>query len=104
MRGPLSVAAVATKDKSRIVVLGTSNIASNQFLNLQGNRDFFLNTVSWLAEEEDQIAIRPRDAKQTPVFLSAQQWQAVFLVPVVVLPALMLVAGIVVVVRRRAAK
>jgi ABC-type uncharacterized transport system involved in gliding motility auxiliary subunit len=103
-RGPLSVAAVATKDKSRLVVLGTSNLASNQFLNLQGNRDFFLNMVSWLAEEEDQISIRPKDAKQTPVFLSAQQWQAVFLLPVVVLPALMLVAGIVVVVRRRAAK
>ena len=103
-RGPLSVAAVVTKDKARVVVTGTSNLASNQFLNLQGNRDFFLNTVSWLAEEEDQISIRPRDAKQMPVFLSAQQWQAVFLLPVVVLPALMLAAGIVVVVRRRAAK
>jgi ABC-type uncharacterized transport system involved in gliding motility auxiliary subunit len=87
-----------------VVVYGTSNIASNQFLNLQGNRDFFLNTVSWLAEEEDQISIRPRDTKQTPVFLSAQQGQAVFLLPVVVLPALVLIGGIVAVVRRRAAK
>ena len=103
-RGPLGVAAVATKDKARIVAYGTSNLAANQFLNLQGNRDFFLNTVSWLAEEEDQISIRPRDARQSPVFLSAQQAQAVFLVPVVVLPALVLVAGIVVTVRRRSAK
>ncbi|MBM4442701.1 MAG: GldG family protein [Candidatus Rokubacteria bacterium] len=103
-RGPLPVAAVATKDKARIVVYGTSNLASNQFINLQGNRDFFLNTVSWLAEEEDQISIRPKDAKQTPVFLSAQQGQAVFLLPVVVMPALVLLAGIVVVVRRRSAK
>src|SRR2546422_6017882 len=39
----------------------------------QGNRDFFLNTVSWLAEEEDQISIRPKDAKQTPVFLNANR-------------------------------
>jgi ABC-type uncharacterized transport system involved in gliding motility auxiliary subunit len=103
-RGPLPVAAVATKDKARIVVYGTSNLAANQFINLQGNRDFFLNTVSWLAEEEDQISIRPKDTKQSPVFLSAQQGQAVFLLPVVVLPALVLMAGIVVVVRRRAAK
>jgi len=103
-KGPLGVAAVATKDKARIVVYGTSNLVSNQFLNLQGNRDFFLNTVSWLAEEEDQISIRPKDARQTPVFLSAQQAQAVFFLPVVVLPALVLVGGIVVVVRRRAAK
>jgi ABC-type uncharacterized transport system involved in gliding motility auxiliary subunit len=103
-RGPLAVAAVATKDKARIVTYGTSNLASNQFLNLQGNRDFFLNTVSWLAEEEDQISIRPKDVRQSPVFLTAQQGQAVFLLPVVVLPMLVLVGGIVAVVRRRAAK
>ena len=84
--GPLPVAAVATKDKARIVVYGTSNLAANQFINLQGNRDFFLNTVSWLAEEEDQISIRPKDDPQTPVFLTSQQAQAVFLLPVVVLP------------------
>jgi ABC-type uncharacterized transport system involved in gliding motility auxiliary subunit len=98
------VAAVATKDKSRIVAYGTSSLAANQFLNLQGNRDFFLNTVSWLAEEEDQISIRPKDTRSAPVFLSAQQGQAVFLLPVVVLPALVLAGGIVAVVRRRAAK
>jgi hypothetical protein len=38
------------------------------------------------------------------VFLSAQQGQAVFLLPVVVMPALVLVGGIVAVVRRRASK
>src|SRR5207244_2437014 len=99
-KGPLTVAAVARKDKARIVVYGTSNLASNQFLNLQGNRDFFLNTVSWLAEEEDQISIRPKDAKQTPVFLNANQAQLVFLLPVVVVPGLVLLGGIVAVVRR----
>jgi ABC-type uncharacterized transport system involved in gliding motility auxiliary subunit len=103
-RGPLSVAAVATKDNARIAVYGTSSLASNQFLNLQGNRDLFLNTVSWLAEEDDLIAIRPKDPRQTPVFLSSQQAQAVFWLPVVVLPGLVLVAGIFAVVRRRSAR
>jgi ABC-type uncharacterized transport system involved in gliding motility auxiliary subunit len=103
LKGPLAVAAVATVDKARIVVYGTSNIAANQFLNIQGNRDFVLNTVSWLAEEEDQISVRPKDVKQTPVFMSSNQAQAVFLLPVVILPALVLAGGIVAVVRRRAA-
>src|SRR5262249_54240256 len=102
-KGPLPVAAVATKDKARIVVYGTSNLASNQFLNVQGNRDFFLNTVSWLAEQEDQLSIRPKETKQTPVFLTSQQAQVIFLVPVIVLPGLVLVGGIVALVRRRAA-
>ena len=103
-KGPLTVAAVATKDKARLVVYGTSNLASNQFLNLQGNRDFFLNTVSWLAEEEDQISIRPKDARQTPVFLNANQAQLVFWLPVIVWPGLVLAGGIVAVARRRAAQ
>jgi ABC-type uncharacterized transport system involved in gliding motility auxiliary subunit len=103
-RGPLAVAVVATKDKARIVVYGTSSFASNQFLNLQGNRDFFLNTVSWLAEEEDQISIRPKDSRQAPVFLTSQQAQAVFLLPVVILPGIVMVGGIVTVIRRRSAR
>ena len=60
--------------------------------------------MSWLAEEEDQISIRPKDAKATPVFLTAQQAQAVFWLPVVVLPGIVLVGGIVALMRRRAAK
>lgn len=103
-KGPLSVAVVATKDKARLVVYGTSNLASNQFLNLQGNRDFFLNTVSWLAEEEDQITVRPKDSRQNPIFLSARQGQLVFWLPVVVLPGLVLAGGVIAVIRRRAAR
>ena len=95
---------VVTKDKARLVVFGTSKFASNQFLNLQGNRDLFLNTVSSLAEQEDQITIRPRETKSTPVFLTAQQGWLVFLLPVVVLPAIVLAGGVLAAVRRRAAK
>src|SRR5207237_629229 len=81
----------------------TRDLAGNQFLNWQGNRDFFLNTVSWLAEEEDQITVRPKDTKQTPIFLSAQQGRVVAVLPLVVLPGLVLAGGIVALVRRRAA-
>jgi ABC-type uncharacterized transport system involved in gliding motility auxiliary subunit len=103
-KGPLAVAAVATKDKTRIVLFGTAHLATNQYLNVQGNPDLFLNTISWLAEQEDQISIRPRDVKQTPVFLTSQQEQGVKWLSLGVLPGIFLVAGIVAVVRRRAAK
>jgi ABC-type uncharacterized transport system involved in gliding motility auxiliary subunit len=103
-KGPLTVAAVATSGKTRLVVFGTSNLAANQFLNIQGNRDLFLNAVAWLAEQEDLISIRPKDVKQTPVMLTSVQGQIVFLLPVVVLPGIALVAGIAVFTRRRAAK
>ncbi len=110
--GPVPVAAVATVDatkppegkenvKARIVVFGTSNLAANQFLNVQGNKDLFLNTVSWLAEEEDLIAIRPKDLRQTPIFLTATQGQLIFWISVVALPAAVMLCGIWAVVRRR---
>jgi ABC-type uncharacterized transport system involved in gliding motility auxiliary subunit len=103
-KGPLPVAVAATKEKARIVVYGSSGLAANTGLGFQGNRDFFLNTVSWLAEEEDQISIRPRDAKQTPVFLTSRQAQGVFFLPVVILPGLVILGGVVALIRRRSLK
>jgi ABC-type uncharacterized transport system involved in gliding motility auxiliary subunit len=119
--GPLPVAVVATVDaqerakpdakaggaeekkpaRARIVVVGTADFASNQFLGAQGNRDFFLNVVSWLAEEEDLISIRPKDARQSPVMLTSAQSNLVLWLPLVVLPGAVLVCGIAAVVRRR---
>ena len=85
----------------RLVVYGNSGFASNNFLNFSGNRDLFLNSISWLAEEEDQISIRPREAKNTPIFLTAMQGRLAFWLPVVIVPALLLVSGTSVVLRRR---
>jgi ABC-type uncharacterized transport system involved in gliding motility auxiliary subunit len=111
-RGPLPVAAVATVDardvpeerkgaKARVVLIGDSDFAANGFVNLSGNRDFFLNTLSWLAEEENLIAIRPRENRTAPVFLTAAQGQVLFWVPVVLVPLAMVVAGGYAVARRR---
>jgi ABC-type uncharacterized transport system involved in gliding motility auxiliary subunit len=118
--GPLSVAMVVTVDaqpdpkaegdaakktpKARIVVVGTADFASNQFLGAQGNRDFFLNVVSWLAEEEDLISIRAKDPRQNPVVLTAGQSNLVLGLPLLVLPGAVLMCGIVVIMQRRRAR
>jgi gliding motility-associatede transport system auxiliary component len=118
--GPLSVAMVATVDaqpdpkaegdaakkppKARIVVVGTADFASNQFLGAQGNRDFFLNVVSWLAEEEDLISIRAKDPKQNPVVLTSGQSRLVLGLPLLVLPGAVLICGIGVILQRRRAR
>ena len=117
--GPLSVAVVATVDaqpdpkaegdaakkapKARIVVVGTADFASNQFLGAQGNRDFFLNVVSWLAEEEDLISIRAKDPKQNPVMLTSGQSRLVLGLPLLALPGAVLICGIAVILQRRRA-
>jgi ABC-type uncharacterized transport system involved in gliding motility auxiliary subunit len=96
-------AAERTPAGSRMVVMGSAALASNQFFGAQGNRDFFLNVVSWLAEEEDLIAIRPKASKRAPIILTSAESQLVLWLPVIVLPGAVLLGGVVVVVRRRRA-
>jgi ABC-type uncharacterized transport system involved in gliding motility auxiliary subunit len=80
---------------ARIVVFGDSDFAGNTYLNLSGNRDLFMNTLSWLAEEEDLIAIRPKKRESQPVVLSYAQGRAIFWASVVLLPGGVLIIGIV---------
>lgn len=114
LKGPVPVGVVATielkgekdsKDnkKARIVVYGNSAFAANGNLPFSGNLDLFLNSLSWLAEEEDLIAIRPKEITSTPLILTASQGKLVFWLPVVILPASLLAVGAVVLIRRRRA-
>jgi ABC-type uncharacterized transport system involved in gliding motility auxiliary subunit len=104
-KGPVPVAAVATVTtpaeggdkeprKARIVVFGDSDFASNNYLNLSGNRDLFLNTVSWLAEEENLIAIRPKEGGQFFTPVTADQERLIFWLSLVALPAAVVGAGV----------
>jgi ABC-type uncharacterized transport system involved in gliding motility auxiliary subunit len=90
--------------RARIVVVGTANLATNQFFGAEGNRDFFLNAVSWLAEQEDQLSVRPKEPTRQPIILTSAQSQLVFWLPVVVLPLAVMLVGIGVVIQRRRAK
>ena len=48
------------RPETRVAVIGDSDFASNYALGIQGNRDLFLNIMSWLAQQENLISIRPR--------------------------------------------
>jgi ABC-type uncharacterized transport system involved in gliding motility auxiliary subunit len=116
LAGPVSVAIVAAKEvpgaavpgeaankarHSRLVVFGDSDFASNAYLNLAGNKDLMLNTIGWLAEEEDLIAVRAKDQVSQPVILNVRQGRVVFWLPVIGLPAVFAVIGIIVLVAKR---
>lgn len=115
LAGPVGLAAVSTipvdttghqpyrrrGTNSRIVVFGDSDFASNSYLDLGGNKDLILNTISWLAEEEDLIAIRPKDSLTQPVMLTALQGRIVFWLPVIFMPAAIGAIGVAVAVRKK---
>jgi ABC-type uncharacterized transport system involved in gliding motility auxiliary subunit len=97
VKGPLNLAyAVSTKDgsKPKAIVIGGLSFLHDQYIGIQGNRDFALNSVNWLAEQKDQITIRPRqgDAYQQ-VQLMPSQANTIFIFTIVLLPLLFLLIG-----------
>jgi len=86
--------APAPTREGRVVALGDADFASNALLGFQGNRDFFLNTVAWLAEDADLISIRPREPDDQRMFLSQTQQQSIALVALLLLPGLFVGLGV----------
>jgi ABC-type uncharacterized transport system involved in gliding motility auxiliary subunit len=111
LKGPLSLAVAATKDikispeapaaKSRLVVVGTSNFPINSYFANAGNGNMFLNMVSWLAQDEDLISIRPKSPEDRRILMSQSQLAMVRLITVFLLPGVALVIGIAVFLNRR---
>jgi len=93
-KGPLTLGAAASKSvngkESRLVVIGDSDFASNGAFRFERNGDLFLNSVNWLAEDENLISIRPKTASSRSVSMSESQqrtffWFSVLLMPVAVI-------------------
>src|SRR2546426_947950 len=69
-----------SKPETRVVVFGDSDFAANASLQIQGNRDLFLNAIGWLSQQENLISIRPKEADDRRLVLtSAQQTNIMWL-------------------------
>ena len=93
--------AAETKKEGRIAVFGDSDFASNRYIGLSGNGNFFLNAVNWLTEESDLISIQPRTSSPRTVQFTPSQGRLLFFVSVIILPLIILILGISVWLRRR---
>lgn len=93
----------AVRRAGRMIVYADSDFASNQFIDLLGNRDLLVNSVNWLALEDELMGERPQRkvAGKEQFFVSSRQIYSVFMLGVVIAPAVFLVLGLAVFVRRR---
>ena len=102
MAGPVPVAVIAELPPQNLdtpagclIVVGNSNFASNHYSSLVGNKDFFLNTVNWLADQRDLLTSRSSSgAAPEMYFMTKRQGQVVYWLCVVALPALVLLCGL----------
>jgi gliding motility-associatede transport system auxiliary component len=105
--GPLLLAAAGTyntgkvNSQGRFVVVGSSTWAANNFIGFNGNRDLALNTVNWLASDEDLISIRPRERDDRRITLTQAQMSWLRITSQFLLPLLVIVTGVSVWWRRR---
>jgi ABC-type uncharacterized transport system involved in gliding motility auxiliary subunit len=75
-------------------VVGNAEFASNTYFSqVLGNRDFFINSVDWLAEDEDLISIRAEPQGSAPIVLTNQSQVLVFYTSVVFVPLAVLLLG-----------
>jgi len=111
-RGPLPLAVAATKSAavdgsangssgSRLVVFGDSDFAANYLFGFQKNGDLFMNVIGWLAEEEDLIAIPPKNPEDRRISLTASSSKIIMLVSLFLLPLAAFGTAIAVYVKRR---
>jgi ABC-type uncharacterized transport system involved in gliding motility auxiliary subunit len=107
--GPLTAAAAvegklkdsqATKN-TRLVVFGTSFFATNNFSRYGVNLDLFLNSISWIMEDESLISIRAKEDGPGKVELSQKAGTFIFLFTVVAIPLLTALTGLVIWIFRR---
>ena len=104
IKGPVSIAIAVenTKTHGRVVVIGDADFASNGYYPAYGNADFFLNAIDWLSNQKEIIHLNPRQPVQRMMVLPRRDILVLyFLLFIIVLPGLVLLAGIAVWARRR---
>jgi ABC-type uncharacterized transport system involved in gliding motility auxiliary subunit len=106
-KGPLILAAAGTYNSGgengngRFIVVGSSSWVANSFLRFNGNRDLFLNMLNWLSSDEDLISIRPKEPTDRRLNVARRQIELMFYSSVVMIPLLIVAAGVGVWWRRR---
>ncbi len=95
----LAVASVH-EDGGRMVVFGDSDFASNELLDQASNYDLLPNAIAWLADETRQVSIRPA-AMSGGFTMSTLQGIVLWILSVLIVPALALGGAITTWLRRR---
>ncbi|MBE9035644.1 GldG family protein [aff. Roholtiella sp. LEGE 12411] len=88
--------------ESRLVVLGNSDFATDGLFQQQLNGDVFLNSVTWLSQQDQQpLSIRPKEAKNRRINLTTMQANLLILSSLLFLPLIGLIAAAIIWWKRR---
>jgi ABC-type uncharacterized transport system involved in gliding motility auxiliary subunit len=99
---PTPINSPTTEKESRLVVFGNSNFAVDGLFEQQLNGDVFLNSVSWLSQQNEQLlSIRPKEPKNRRIVISTLQANLLTIAAVFILPLISLFTGFIIWWKRR---
>ena len=97
-KGPITLGVAANKTEgdreARLVVIGDSDFAANQFVGVQRNGDLFMNSINWLAQDEDLISIRPKNPADRRVSMTEADQNQLFWIALVLMPVATIGSGL----------
>ncbi|WP_407895137.1 Gldg family protein [Scytonema sp. NUACC26] len=86
--------ATPSATESRMVVIGNSGFAVNNLFEQQLNKDVFLNSVTWLSQQDRQpLSISPKEVKNRRINLTTAQANLLEISSLFVLPLIGLLAA-----------
>jgi ABC-type uncharacterized transport system involved in gliding motility auxiliary subunit len=104
-KGPIALLGIgeSTKDVrgSRFALLGSSSFLINGYQGQSANSYLFLNTVSWLINDEGIISFNRPGLEEAPVILSAKHLQLIFFISILLVPVIFFGTAIFIYRRRR---
>lgn len=86
---------------ARTVIFCDSDFLTNRWVAQLGNMDLAVNSLSWLTGKESSITIRPKERSMSNLVITEDEMTNIFFLTVLIMPELLLIAGLLVWWRRR---
>ncbi len=88
-------------DETKIIVAGNAMFVDNNYIDTQGNFDFFMNSANWVEDKDESIAIRPKLISSNMMFVKGEMYIIIMAASVLVIPLLAFLAGFIIWIKRR---
>lgn len=107
--GPITIAAAADRsrvqgadvERTRVIAVGDVDFATDAFIREAGNAQLIRQSVSWLTETEELVALSPNLPRDRPLRLTDERVRYAYVLSVGLIPAGFAVAGLLVWALRR---
>lgn len=87
--GPLSIGAAWEDGKSKVLVFGNSSFVQNAYMKFGNNYALFLNSLSWLVDEDRLISFNLPIVQSERIFISGPQFGIIFYFSVIFSPLIL---------------